>query len=266
MTAVISSIAGAVSGQYWPSGTTGHILTKTAGGTRTIWISDPLSSGVTISGTITPNLWGLESAIQCNCGARYEVLRWSVAAGGIVSSLGISTDSGLTEWGTSAAVRTAPTLTPTSTAFATGDRIVIVIYNDDGNGVTEATGRNWTLDYDAGTGIDGDSYLSFTETFSFSADSNNARPIPSQSDVHRWSGNSALVSTIGHRDSDADGPEAGNRPYSPKGLGYLTLLERPALLMLRGTPSTRAAAGIAGISFSVALAMACTTKSLRVSP
>lgn len=174
VTAVTSSIAGAVSSQYFPSGTNGHIATKTAGGARTIWISDPLSSGVTVSGTITPNLWGLESAAQCNCGARYEVLRWSVATGGIASSLGISSDGGVTEWGTSAAVRTSPTLTPTSTTFDAGDRIVIVLYNDDGNGVTEANGRNWTLDYDAGTGADGDSYLSFTESLSFSADSNNA--------------------------------------------------------------------------------------------
>jgi hypothetical protein len=177
VTAVTSSIAGAVSGQYFPSGTAGHIVTKTAGGTRTLWITDPLASGVTISGTITPNLWGLESAAQCNCGARFEVLRWSVATGGISSSLGISSDGGLSEWGTSAAVRTSPTLTPTSTAFSSGDRFVIVIYNDDGNGVTEANNRNWTLDYDAGTGVDGDTYLSFTESLSFASDSNNA---PSQ--------------------------------------------------------------------------------------
>jgi len=177
VTAVTSSIAGTVSSQYFPSGTAGHLVTKTAGGARTIWITDPLASGVTISGTITPNLWGLESAAQCNCGARYQVLRWNVATGGISSSLGISADGGLSEWGTSAAVRTAPTLAPASTAFDAGDRIVIVIYNDDGNGVTQATNRNWTLDYDAATGVDGDTYLSFTESFSFSADSNNA---PSQ--------------------------------------------------------------------------------------
>jgi hypothetical protein len=181
VTAVINSITGGLTGHYWPISTTGYIMTKTAGGTKTIWVSAPLSSAVTISGTITPNLWGLESAAQCNCGARYEVLRWSVAAGGIVSSLGISTDGGLTEWGTSAAVRTAPTLTPTSTTFAAGDRIVIVIYNDDGNGVTENSGRIWTLDYDAGTGVDGDTYLSFMETISFSADVNNARRVPMSS-------------------------------------------------------------------------------------
>lgn len=174
VTAVISSAAGPISAQFWPSTDAAHILTKTAGGTPTVWISSPLSSGVTISGTITPNLWALESAVQCNCGARYEVLRWDVSVGGIVSSLGISSDGGLSEWGTSAAVRTGPTLTPTSTSFNAGDRIVILIYNDDGNGVTQANNRNWTLDYDAGTGVDGDTYLSFTETISFSAESNNA--------------------------------------------------------------------------------------------
>ena len=72
------------------------------------------------------------------------------------------------------AVSLAPTLTPTSTAFSAGDRIVIRIYNDDGNGVTKVTGRNWTLDYDAGTGVDGDTYWSFTETISFSGESHNA--------------------------------------------------------------------------------------------
>jgi len=182
----INSIGGTVTGQYWPSSTTGHILTTTAGGSiRETWVSAPLASGVTISGTITPNLWGLESNAACNCGARYEVLRWSVKDGGIVSSLGISTDDGVTEWGTTSAVRTAPTLTPTSTAFVTGDRIVIVIYNDDGNAVTEASGRTWTFYFDGATGVNGDTYLSFTETITFSADSNNGRPRPLTSRVRQ---------------------------------------------------------------------------------
>ena len=43
---------------------------------------------------------------------------WAVAAGGSVGSLGLSTDGGLTEWGTSAALRTAPTLTPSSATIA----------------------------------------------------------------------------------------------------------------------------------------------------
>jgi hypothetical protein len=173
-----TSITGPVTGHYWPIATTNYTVAAGAG-EKLAWFSPPLSSGVTISGTITPNIWGLESNAACNCGLRYEVLRWSVAAGGIVSSLGISTDDGVTEWTTSATVRTAPTLSPTSTAFVTSDRIVIVLYNDDANGTTEASGRTFTIHVAAATGVDGDTYLSFTETISFSADSNNARAIPS---------------------------------------------------------------------------------------
>lgn len=172
-----TSTAGPLTGHYWPISTTGYIVTDNAG-RKTAWFSPPLSSGVTISGTITPNIWGFESANQCNCGFRYEVLRWSAAEGGIVSSLGISADSGASEWGTSASVRTSPTLAPASTDFSSSDRIVIIMYNDDGNGITQANNRSWTLRIDGPTGADGDTYLSFTETLSFSSDTNNARPLP----------------------------------------------------------------------------------------
>lgn len=173
-----TSVAGPLTGHYFPITTLDYICRTATNNYQLLWFTPPLSAGVTISGTITPNIWGLESAAQCNCGFRYEVLRWDVLQGGIVSSLGISTDNGATEWGTTAAVRTSPTLTPTSTNFVTGDRIVIVIYNDDGNGVTEASGRSWSLRIDGPTGVDGDSYLSFTETITFSSDTNNARRIP----------------------------------------------------------------------------------------
>ncbi len=178
-TLVTNSVTGPVTGQYFPVATANYIVTSTAGGARRFYMSAPLSAGVTISGTITPNIYGLESNVACNCGLRYEVLRWSVAQGGIVSSLGISTDDGFTEWTTSATLKTTPTLTPTSTAFAVGDRIAFLFYSDDANGTTEASGRTFTIDYDAATGGDGDTYLSFTETLSFSSDTNNGRSIPS---------------------------------------------------------------------------------------
>ena len=174
-----ASVAGPLTGHYFPISPGATYYYRSGAGYRLIWYSAPLSSGVTISGTITPNIWGLESNNACNCGLRYEVLRWSVADGGIVSSLGISTDGGFTEWTTSATVRTAPTLSPTSTDFVTGDRIVIVLYNDDGATVTEASGKTFTLDYNGATTVDGDTYLSFTETLGFASDTNNGREIPS---------------------------------------------------------------------------------------
>lgn len=172
-TAVTNSQTGAITSQNLNSGNT---QTKTAGGVITMWVSHPLSSAVTIAGTITPNIWALESNASCNCGLRYEVFKWDHTNGGLYS-MGISTNDGVTEFGTSAAVRTAPTLTPASTAFAVGDRIAVAIYNDDANAVTEASGQTWTMDYSAATGVDGDSYLSFTETLTMSADSNTTPPM-----------------------------------------------------------------------------------------
>jgi hypothetical protein len=174
VTAVTNSITGAVTGQYWPSSTIGHIITKTAGGTPTIWLTPPLSAGVTISGTIYANLYGKESSGSCNCGFRAEILRWSVAIGGFVSSLGLTADNGATEWTTSYAVNYLG-FTSTSTAFVTGDRVGIVIYNDDGASVTEASGYNWTLNYGGATYV---TNIEFTSAPTFSADSNNARARP----------------------------------------------------------------------------------------
>ena len=176
VTAVTNTIAGDVTGQYWPDTVASHVITKTAAGTKTIWISSPISTAsVTVSSSITFNFWGLESSTSANSAYRVQVLRWSVASGGIVSSVGITTDNGTPEWTGSATEKTAPALTPTSTGFVAGDRIVIVVYNDDGNGVTEtASSRTMTVDYDGATGVDGDTYVNFTENLTFSADSNNA--------------------------------------------------------------------------------------------
>lgn len=167
---------GPLTGQYWPSSNPDHAL-RLSDGQWIVWLSDPLSAAVTISGTITPNLWGNQNDAAAHAGARYEILRWSAADGGIHESLGISAHQGITEWPTypTGGVRNEPTLSPASTAFNTGDRILIVIYSDDASGQTQSSGYYWNLNYNAaGAGWDGDTYLSFTETITFSADTNNA--------------------------------------------------------------------------------------------
>jgi len=167
----LATLTGAVTGQNWNSTNT---VMKYANTNEALFLSAPLSSAVTISGTITPNLWVKESNAAANGALRFEVFWWSPTGG--LQSIGVSTDGGMTECGTSYAVRTTPTLTPTSTSFAVGDRVGAAFYIDDGNGVTMASGYNVYLDWGGATaGLDGDSYLTFTEALSFSADSNNAR-------------------------------------------------------------------------------------------
>lgn len=179
VTAITNTIVGDVTGQYWPDTVASHIITKTAAGTKTIWISDPISTAsVTVSSSITFNFWGLESSTSANAAYRVGIYRWAKNWGGIVSFLGITTDNGTPEWTGSATEKTAPALTPASTTFVAGDRIVIVVYNDDASGCPStcetASSRTMTIDYDGATAADGDTYVSFTETIAFSADSNNA--------------------------------------------------------------------------------------------
>ncbi len=166
----MNSVTGPITGQYFPDG-----AVFAPGAVKQYWFSPALSANVTISGPITPNLWGMESSATCHAGFRYEVFKWTRMAGGIVLSLGKSADNGATEWGTSASVRTGPVLNPTATNFVAGDRIVVVLFNDDANGQTQTNGCNWTLDYGGPAGADGDSYFQFSENISFAADSNNGR-------------------------------------------------------------------------------------------
>lgn len=126
------------------------------------WISDPVSSAFTMSGNITVTLrQAVESATQANVGAKVYVAK--VSPTGTVSAVGNASSS---EFSTTAGNITV-TITPTSTAFAKKDRILIYIHVV-GVGTLALTGSRTASFQYAGTsaGTD-DTNLSFTENFSF---------------------------------------------------------------------------------------------------
>lgn len=124
------------------------------------WYSRPLRA-VTISGTITFNLWGLESAAQANTG--FDVLIERCDQDGNVLSTIVRSERG-TELTTSAAVNNW-TASPTSTSLNEGDRVKITVFGNDAGG-NMGNGRTFTMNYGAGTGVNGDSYVQFNETIS----------------------------------------------------------------------------------------------------
>lgn len=135
-------------------------VTATAGGTALTFFSEPLTEGVTISGTVTPNLRGLESANAVNAGFALLVERANTA--GVAQSTVIARQVIGTELATSEAARTA-SLTPTSTAFAAGERIRVTISLI--NVGTMGTGTV-TMHYNgAASAASGDNFLTFTENF-----------------------------------------------------------------------------------------------------
>jgi hypothetical protein len=162
-----------------------------SGATYNRWITAPVSSGFTLSGNIDYSAGCRESANQLNAGFRFVVYRWSVADGGVVSTIHTSADT--TECGTTAALRTIAAAAPTSTVMATGDRLVFVIE-------MRAVGGGWggngsrTFDhlYNGTAGSSGDSFVNFADTFTFSADVNNGRTVlsgrPNTNPLGNWLG------------------------------------------------------------------------------
>lgn len=137
--------------------------TKTGGGTVLKWVSPPIQTQITISGTVTFNLWAKEANAANNATVRMELRQYTAGAEAgtafAAASFGseLTTTIGSKNW----------TVTPTSTVFNPGDRIVAYIYIVN-VGTMGAGSPGATVDYAGPTsGSDGDSWFQFTETVAF---------------------------------------------------------------------------------------------------
>lgn len=153
------------------SSATSTVAGTTAGieiqrGIRAEWISPPVDADVTISGAVTGNLWASESNMSANVAINFVI---DVIRSVDNSIVNIVTSARTTELGTSAAAANF-TATPGSGVLVNkGDRIRCRVFGDDAG--TMASGFTFTFRFDGATGgADGDSYISFTETFGFMAD------------------------------------------------------------------------------------------------
>lgn len=129
------------------------------------YISAPLSADVTISGSITSNICGYESHMNGNAGPRVTIER--INSEGTYASTVLNDADGV-EWDTSESAHNWPQ-TPTSTNFLRGDRIRIRLSHDDAGGTMAPHTFTFVIDGTSGGGS-GDTYVTFTETFSFEAE------------------------------------------------------------------------------------------------
>lgn len=135
-------------------------ITATAGGQALSWFSEPLAEAVTISGTITPNIRCRESANNVNAGIAVLIERTN-NAGTVQSTVSARAVVGA-EAGTADAARTAAR-TPTSTAFAAGERIKVTLSVI--NVGTMGAGQFFVTYDSPAANVAGDSYVTFTENF-----------------------------------------------------------------------------------------------------
>lgn len=137
--------------------------------TKVCWVTEPVSADVTIAGTITFNVRAQELAMTDNIGVccRIDVLRANARGTRNGNTLATIVNSAKgTELGTSEAAQNW-TATPTSTVVNKGDRLRITFYFDDAGGTMAGTAQGTVYVAGPTAGASGDTYVTFTETFSF---------------------------------------------------------------------------------------------------
>jgi hypothetical protein len=130
------------------------------------WITDPLDADVTISGAVTGNIWASENNMGANVAINFVVDVIDSATGTITE---IVKSARTTEVAVTTRAVNNFTATPASgVACKRGDRLRVRIFGDDAG--TMASGFTFNIGVGGATGgADGDTYVSFTETFSFEA-------------------------------------------------------------------------------------------------
>lgn len=142
-----------------------HIMTTvSAGGNIVQWFYGPLEA-VTISGTVSMNLWMAESNMSANVGAAIVIQEMSntgTFVADIVAQANANHADGVELAVTTRALRDW-TATPTSTNLSAGNYIKLELHGD-GVG-TMGGGHTFSLGYnDDVASADGDSWVQFTET------------------------------------------------------------------------------------------------------
>lgn len=125
------------------------------------WISLPLDAGVTISGTITLNLWAFETNMSANVAINAVIERLD-STGAVIST--IAQTARTTEVALNTPGVNNFTVTPTSTNMLKGDRIRVRVYGDDAGTMASSFAYNFNFGRSSAS-VDGDSWVRFNEDF-----------------------------------------------------------------------------------------------------
>jgi hypothetical protein len=134
---------------------------------RAVWISEPVSADVTISGTITANIWASENNMSAN--VAINVYLYILRADGSKQLIVQSTRT--TELAVTTNAVNNFTTGMTSGAYTgqtlnRGDRLCVIVFGDDAG--VMATGFTFQLGYNGATGAaDGDTFITLTENLTF---------------------------------------------------------------------------------------------------
>jgi len=141
-------------------------VTTSAGGQALTWFSEPMPEGLTLTGTCTVNIRGLEAAATVNAGRGILIERTNTA-GTVQASIVADTTvpATIAEYTTTDAANAAFAPTVTSNTFAVGDRIKVTLKVRNA-GTMAANASGVTNSYNGPTaGAQGDTYITFSQDF-----------------------------------------------------------------------------------------------------
>lgn len=167
----------------------------------TYWISDPLDADVTISGSITWNIWASESNMSANVAINGRLEKIDGATNAVTL---IDQTTNVTEVAVTTRAANNFSETPAAgVACKRGDRLRVFIFGDDAG--TMASGFNFNMSYGGTTAAaDGDSYVTLTENLTFVSEpagsqvflTDTASPVATASvDREAWTSRGAGVQT-----------------------------------------------------------------------
>lgn len=135
-------------------------------GTPLAWISAPLDADVTISGSVTWNLWASESNMSANVAinGRLEVIDGATGAITLIDQTARTIEVAVT----TRAVNNFSETPAAGVACKRGDRLRVRVFGDDAG--TMASGFTFDFAYNGTTAsADGDSFITLTENLTFVA-------------------------------------------------------------------------------------------------
>jgi hypothetical protein len=196
-----------------------------------VWYTPPIDADVTISGSITWNLWSAENSASANVAINGRIEKVDGATGAITV---IDTTARTTEVAlTTRAVNNFAKTPAAGVACKRGDRLRVRVFGDDAG--TMATGFNFSFGIDGPTAAaDGDSYFTLTETLSFAAEPAGSQVFPTatasavstaSTDLEAWTSRGAGVTT--GVTNTATGPTSGVQVTDTAGGTVVDWFTRP---------------------------------------
>jgi hypothetical protein len=181
--------------------TSGIEVGDTTGVGPNVWYSPPLNADITISGSVTWNIWARESDMAANVAinGQLEVIDGATGAITLIDKTARVTELAISA--TTNAVNNFSETPASGVACKRGDRLRVRIFGDDVG--TMGAAFNFSMGYDGTTSsVNGDTWLQLTENLTFVSEPAGTTIYPTDTTATLGGASASLLSSFTGSDED----------------------------------------------------------------